>query len=817
MGSLNLVCPMCCGETFNNPQSLKYHLLSITDNLYCPGCSQRSDSVTALIQHLDKCQQGLQRKIKPEVIMDTARKVCKESENRANILADVKVQQMNRSFLATVNDTGIVIVGDPQTIQVDENGEIKVIEKLDLDETQPDQNSLDFKMSESFCDISGGKQRKPQLSQGLVAIPVSSCVAECKETSLDKSMVAVLSENSKLLDSDVTTFIDVDRINDVGEFDEAGLLRVKQELCGMESDAVYSCTSCDTSFNSVLEHIKQFHDGQEVLLEMAEQFDDLTKTVPVSSISTVPESSGNMVNTRQRQTMNTLRTEECIDSEGRLYTRKVVQIERFWDQMPIQVATSQSAKAPMIEKFFSNVEGIKVREKRLAAAPLRMYKCNQCSQQFSKLGNFRVHACLHGNNRCEYCDQSFATPKALQLHTKVHENKADPSQKTFICTACGTEFCSHKSLRLHSRMHAPVRARHVDAPEGTPSATFTCPECGKIFSESYKNAHMALHTGDSVTCAVCNRKFDSSDSLAMHAAVHTELVPPQSPTSSVLISVSTAGETAAVTTTTLVTTTTTTVTTITTTTTTTRAIATTTATSTLTTTATVTVEASESQKPYQCQHCGRRFTRPHEKVKHERIHTGEKPHACEVCGKTFRVSYCLTLHMRTHTGVRPYTCQHCGKRFKASSVYNHHMLTHGDARAYTCPYCPKTFKTRVQLAGHKNSHTKPFRCTECSRPFASLYAARSHIQTHKKDNNLKYSCYICGASYGRAFALKDHLKQHGQNVLAPPEPAREEEVHEGFLLGEEVSDSDKRVHARLGVPSSTLPVEPTSMDDVDTD
>lgn len=172
--------------------------------------------------------------------------------------------------------------------------------------------------------------------------------------------------------------------------------------------------------------------------------------------------------------------------------------------------------------------------------------------------------------------------------------------------------------------------------------------------------------------------------------------------------------------------------------------------------------------------------------------------------------------MRTHTGVRPYTCQHCGKRFKASSVYNHHVLTHGEARAYTCPYCPKTFKTRVQLAGHKNSHTKPFRCTECSRPFASLYAARSHIQTHKKDNNLKYSCYICGASYGRAFALKDHLKQHGQDVLAPPEPAREEEVHEDFLLGEEEIEDDERLR-RLAVSSPSLPVAPTPVNNMDID
>lgn len=126
----------------------------------------------------------------------------------------------------------------------------------------------------------------------------------------------------------------------------------------MESDAVYSCTSCEISFNSILEHIKQFHDGQEVLLEMAEQLNDLS--TPTNQVSAIPDSSSeNIVNPRQRQTMNTLRTEECVDNEGRFYTRKVVQIERFWDRTPIQI-TSQSTKAPMIEKFFSNVEGVKV-------------------------------------------------------------------------------------------------------------------------------------------------------------------------------------------------------------------------------------------------------------------------------------------------------------------------------------------------------------------------------------------------------------------------------------------------------------------------
>ncbi|XP_043676062.1 zinc finger protein 329-like isoform X2 [Vespula pensylvanica] len=731
----------------------------MTDNLYCPGCSQRSDSVMALIQHLDRCGQDSEQEIHQVNKENMEQETSKETVTASEVLMDTNIEQINQTFLATVNNSGIMIVGGSETIQVDENGDIKVIEKMDTDKSQVDHNSLDFNMTEKLNSIINETVEESSTSNSLVT-PSTSGI---EDKSADKNIITILSSSSELLVGDTSTLINLDHINDVGEINDPALLRVKQEICELEPEAVYSCTSCDMSFNSVLEHIKQYHDGQEVLLEMAEPLDELP-SVPTTSTTTttttVPNESENAINP-QPETMNTLCSEECVDSEGRLYTRKVVQIEKFWDKTSIAPPT-QSTKAPMIEKFFSNVEGVKVSEKTTApTAPSKMYKCNQCSQQFTKLACFEEHICPNGNNHCDICDQAFATPNALQIHSRIHEGDTDSNQQVFLCTTCGTEFCSHKSLRLHSRMHAPVRARHVDAPEGTLDATFTCPECGKTLSESYKEAHMSLHTGDSVTCTICNRKFDSADSLAMHAAVHNELSQSQSPTPPVVNEVN---------------------------------------------------ESVETQKPYQCQHCGRRFTRPHEKVKHERIHTGEKPHVCEVCGKTFRVSYCLTLHMRTHTGVRPYGCQHCGKRFKASSVYNHHLLTHGEERAYTCPYCPKTFKTRVQLAGHKNSHTKPFRCTECSRPFASLYAARAHIQTHKKDNNLKFSCYVCGASYGRAFALKDHLKQHGQDTSIPPEPAREEEVREGdnFLFPEEDMEDDKLI-----IPPSVTVAQSSGAEDTD--
>ena len=108
MGTLNLVCPMCCGETFDNSQSLKYHLLSMTDNLYCPNCAERSDSVSALIQHLDCCGEA------------TGHQKSK-SDSR---IEESKEDRSPHKFLATVNDDGVVVVDDPRTIEMDEHGNL---------------------------------------------------------------------------------------------------------------------------------------------------------------------------------------------------------------------------------------------------------------------------------------------------------------------------------------------------------------------------------------------------------------------------------------------------------------------------------------------------------------------------------------------------------------------------------------------------------------------------------------------------------------------------------------------------------------------
>lgn len=52
MGSLQLECPLCCNEIFEDKQSLKYHLLSFVDNIICPACDKRCQTVLDLAEHL---------------------------------------------------------------------------------------------------------------------------------------------------------------------------------------------------------------------------------------------------------------------------------------------------------------------------------------------------------------------------------------------------------------------------------------------------------------------------------------------------------------------------------------------------------------------------------------------------------------------------------------------------------------------------------------------------------------------------------------------------------------------------------------------
>ncbi|XP_030759191.1 zinc finger protein 2-like [Sitophilus oryzae] len=506
------------------------------------------------------------------------------------------------------------------------------------------------------------------------------------------------------------------------------------------STLLYTCQMCNMSFNSVKEHLALYHEGEEVVLE------------------------GNEGNGEQVLVYEGEHENMEVDNTDDLETSQSQNNESISEESTTNLDEPETSN-PITTKYIvenGNVRKISEEEASETAdlsSIIEVHCCSNCKLQFPNLNHFVKETLSY---QCTFCQAIYASLIALNDHMKAHlvhdetglVQKKKITMSLHVCEVCNTKFPSFKQLRLHSRMHDPVKTKKVDPPvsynimgegknenqENAEREVFHCPVCNKIYDKEYETVHLKSHAVQQINiCYVCNRRFENKDNLEMHMKAHT---------------------------------------------------------------GTKKFACSYCKKPftnydaleyhvvnqchkrqYECQYCGRRFARPHEKVKHERIHTGEKPHVCQICGKSFRVSYCLTLHMRTHSGNRPYSCQHCGKRFKSHSVYNHHLLTHSDERNYKCPFCAKAFKTAVQLAGHKNSHTKPFLCKECNRPFASLYAVRAHMETHKRDNNLRFDCYICGASYARSFALRDHmLSSHGENST---------EVQQGDSIVEKVEQQEE--------------------------
>ncbi|XP_042346463.1 zinc finger and BTB domain-containing protein 16-A [Plectropomus leopardus] len=87
-------------------------------------------------------------------------------------------------------------------------------------------------------------------------------------------------------------------------------------------------------------------------------------------------------------------------------------------------------------------------------------------------------------------------------------------------------------------------------------------------------------------------------------------------------------------------------------------------------------QENRGEKPYQCQHCPKKFSLKHQLDTHHRVHTGEKPFECRLCGQRSRDYSAMIKHLRTHGGATPYQCTVCLEFCNSLVAMQRHLKSH---------------------------------------------------------------------------------------------------------------------------------------------
>lgn len=203
-------------------------------------------------------------------------------------------------------------------------------------------------------------------------------------------------------------------------------------------------------------------------------------------------------------------------------------------------------------------------------------------------------------------------------------------------------------------------------------------------------------------------------------------------------------------------------------------------------------ELSEERiENFQCDFCHEKFIKKEQVQNHMKVHQlcvnirpstnpnsqkdSEKPFQCKICLKKFKYPSFLIHHEQTHD--KKFSCGICHKKYPTETkLIKHQELYHINAKSFSCDVCGKKYNTKGDLKSHKNTHDKsrpkPFNCQKCSYSTHDKRSFEKHRKYHER-LEAKYAamedpvkCEECGKFYKDEKALIVHQrKSHPARLL----------------------------------------------------
>ena len=371
--------------------------------------------------------------------------------------------------------------------------------------------------------------------------------------------------------------------------------------------------------------------------------------------------------------------------------------------------------------------------------------CPVCGRKFRHKGIMALHMRKHenGNHKCELCNRSFRLFSSLLRHQVVHSDQLLPppiksfqhqveqlKKNTYSCPDCGKLFSRAKALQFHMKSHGYETGHSPSSPRCTAALEdLQCATCLAHFnSKGSLRAHQKLcikRESQEAAKTEPSEDMGSSDQLKVHADAKNDAKSGELKMDKFADVGS--GE-----------------------------------------------NLSSTALKYKCKKCDRSFSVVGALNFHKRIHAeGNK-----TTKSNLAISLMFKKPKKEEQSKGLFHCSECGRRFTTNSALGSHKRWHKEKKCSQSSLKDEDLKS----VGHK-TEDGPFQCNKCGKQFFNhrvlqrhqIFNPRCQTKTEAGPNKTaesngaaeQFSCLECDETFEQGSLLAFHFETEHCKTLAP--------------------------------------------------